>query len=233
MMVERLKHVGTSHSSSDRLKICVKMGASWSAQVFRQAADTVWAWCIPSLVIWALLSSGDMRSIYQPSVSHSLTLFVVAIPRPIYIRALECDQFGRTCDLISQGCDKKKTLVALVRPAIQKKKKKKSIRDSKSLLFDNRHVRLIAWSKPIRDSEVRTPLLIGRGSDIPVCVCAFEDACAAAVRQREVVEMRAALSLNLICSVSVWQSLQDSAIAEFIAKSSNLRYFPNCRRFCT
>ncbi len=23
----------------------------------------------------------------------------------IYVRALECDQFGRTCDLISQGCD--------------------------------------------------------------------------------------------------------------------------------
>ncbi len=28
------------HSSSDLLKICVKMGASWSAQVFRQAGDT-------------------------------------------------------------------------------------------------------------------------------------------------------------------------------------------------
>ncbi len=26
MMVERLKHEGTSHSSSDLLKICVKMG---------------------------------------------------------------------------------------------------------------------------------------------------------------------------------------------------------------
>ncbi len=34
--------------------------------------------------------------------------------------------------------------------------------------------------------------------------------------------MCAALSLNLLCSVSVWQSLQDSAIAEFIAKSSRL-----------
>ncbi len=33
---------------------------------------------------------------------------------------------------------------------------------------------------------MRIPLLIGRGPDIPVCVCAFEDACAAAVRQREV-----------------------------------------------
>ncbi len=40
MMVERLKHEGTSHSSSDLLKTCVKMGASWSAQVFRQAGDT-------------------------------------------------------------------------------------------------------------------------------------------------------------------------------------------------
>ncbi len=37
MMVERLKHEGTSHSSSDLLKICVKMGASWSAQDLRQA----------------------------------------------------------------------------------------------------------------------------------------------------------------------------------------------------
>ncbi len=36
MMVERLKHEGTSHSSRYLLKICVKMGASWSAQDFRQ-----------------------------------------------------------------------------------------------------------------------------------------------------------------------------------------------------
>ncbi len=86
-------------------------------------------------------------------------------------------------------------------------KKKKSPRLRKSLLFDNRHVSLISWSKPIRDSEGRTPPLIGRGPDTPVlvCVCAFEDACAAAVRQRErlVVEMHAALSLNLLCSVNV------------------------------
>ncbi len=40
MMVERLKHEGTSHSSSDLLKIFVKMGASWSAQIFRQAGVT-------------------------------------------------------------------------------------------------------------------------------------------------------------------------------------------------
>ncbi len=40
MMVERLKHEGTSHSSSDLLKICEKMGVSWSAQDFRQAGVT-------------------------------------------------------------------------------------------------------------------------------------------------------------------------------------------------
>ncbi len=40
MMVERLKHEVTSHSSSDLLKICVKMGASWSAEGFRQAGVT-------------------------------------------------------------------------------------------------------------------------------------------------------------------------------------------------
>ncbi len=40
MMVEHLKHEGTSHSSSDLLKICVKMGASWLTQVFRQAGVT-------------------------------------------------------------------------------------------------------------------------------------------------------------------------------------------------
>ncbi len=65
-----------------------------------------------------------------------------------------------------------------------RKKTKVSATQKVSLLFDNRHVRLISWSKPIRDSEGRTPPLIGRGPGIPVCVCAFEDACAAAVRER-------------------------------------------------
>ncbi len=41
MMVGHLKHEGTSHSSSDLLKIFVKMGASWSAQVLRQAGDNL------------------------------------------------------------------------------------------------------------------------------------------------------------------------------------------------
>ncbi len=73
----------------------------------------------------------------------------------------------------------KKTLVALVRPAIREKKKV-------SLLFDNRHVSLMSWSKPIRDSEGRTPPRLAVVQIfLYVCVCAFEDACAAAVRQKE------------------------------------------------
>ncbi len=40
MMVERLKHEGTLRSSSDLLKIFVKIGASWSAQDFRQTGVT-------------------------------------------------------------------------------------------------------------------------------------------------------------------------------------------------
>lgn len=39
-LLEHLKHEGTSHSSSDLLKICMNMGASWSAQTFRQEGDT-------------------------------------------------------------------------------------------------------------------------------------------------------------------------------------------------
>ncbi len=33
--------MGTTHCSSDLLKICVKMGASWSAQDFRQTGVTL------------------------------------------------------------------------------------------------------------------------------------------------------------------------------------------------
>ncbi len=59
-------------------------------------------------------------------------------------------------------------------------------------------VRLIPWSKPIRDSEGRTPPLIGRGPDIPVCVCARWQmhhvcCCSQTERKRWVVEMRAVL----------------------------------------
>ncbi len=65
-----------------------------------------------------------------------------------------------------------------------RKEKKKYPRLRNSGSTKDTPVRLISWSKPIRDSEGRTPPLIGRGPDIPVCVCAFEDACAAAVRER-------------------------------------------------
>ncbi len=68
-----------------------------------------------------------------------------------------------------------------------REKKKVSATLKISLWFNNRqtHIRPISWSKPIRDSEGRTPPLIGRGPDIPVRVCTFENVCAA-VRQREV-----------------------------------------------
>ncbi len=88
----------------------------------------------------------------------------------------------------------KKAEVAPVRPAVREIK---SLRDSESLpvVQQQTHIRLISWSKPIRDSEGRIPALIGRGPDIPVRVCKCENACGAAVRQRErwVVEMRAVL----------------------------------------
>ncbi len=80
------------------------------------------------------------------------------------------------------------------------RKEKKSIRDSETLCGSTKDtpVRLISWSKPIRDSEGRTPPLIGRGPDIPVCVCArcqmrHVCCCNQTERKRWVVEMRAVL----------------------------------------
>ncbi len=55
----------TLYSSGDLLKICVKMGASWSAQVLRQAGDTLSGpgallhlfflktWCMASSLIFS------------------------------------------------------------------------------------------------------------------------------------------------------------------------------------
>ncbi len=60
-----------------------------------------------------------------------------------------------------------------MRPAIPEKKKKVSATQKLCGSTKDTPVRLISWSKPIRDSEGRTPPLIGRGPDIPVCVCAL------------------------------------------------------------
>ncbi len=61
MMLEHSKQEGTSHSSSDLLKIFVKMGASWSAQVLRQAGDALPGPCafllLFSLKTWRTSSS--------------------------------------------------------------------------------------------------------------------------------------------------------------------------------
>ncbi len=77
-----------------------------------------------------------------------------------------------------------------MRPAIREKKKV-SATQKVSLLFDNRHVSLISWSKPIRDSEGRTP-----PSDWPwsryscmcvcVCVCVWRCVCCCCQTEREV-----------------------------------------------
>ncbi len=85
-------------------------------------------------------------------------------------RALECDQFG---------------------PADQAdQEKKKSATLKVSLLFNNRHT--LGPYRGLNQSEIvkggpttPPPPLIGRGPEIPVRVCASENACSAAVRQRE------------------------------------------------
>ncbi len=84
----------------------------------------------------------------------TLTVFLLVL---LY-RALECDQFGRTCDLISQWCDKKKGLRShqCNQPF---KGKKESLCDSESLpvVQQQTHIKPISWSKPIRDREGWTP----------------------------------------------------------------------------
>ncbi len=81
------------------------------------------------------------------------------------------------CNLISQWCDKKKSEV---------EKKKVSATLEVSLWFSNRHT--LGPYRGLNQSEIvkgGPPPLIGRGPDIPVHVYKFENACAAAVRQRE------------------------------------------------
>ncbi len=39
MIVEHLKQYGTLHSSRDLLNICLKIGASWSAETLNQAGE--------------------------------------------------------------------------------------------------------------------------------------------------------------------------------------------------
>ncbi len=70
-----------------------------------------------------------------------------------------------------------------------RRKKKVSATQKVSLLFNNRHTLgsyLISLSKPIRDSEGRTPLWLAVVQIFLYVCVSFEDACAAAVRQREI-----------------------------------------------
>ncbi len=75
-----------------------------------------------------------------------------------------------------------------MRLAVQKKKKKKVSATLKvSMWFYNRHT--IGSCRGLNQSAIvkagPPPPLIGRGPDVPVRVCASENVCAAAVRQRE------------------------------------------------
>ncbi len=73
-----------------------------------------------------------------------------------------------------------------MRPAIREKKQK-SPRLRKSLCCSTTDT--LGSYRGLNQSEIvkgGPPPLIGRGPDIPVRVCTFEDASAAAVRQREI-----------------------------------------------
>ncbi len=66
--MERLKQEGTSHSSSDLLKINVKMDDSWTAQALRAGwRDTVWAFGFPYL-----LSPEDFAYIFFTDLDYRL-----------------------------------------------------------------------------------------------------------------------------------------------------------------
>ncbi len=73
----------------------------------------------------------------------------------VFIRALKCDPNFSMVRL-------KKNL--------SHSRKKKIVRNSESLrvVQQQTHIRLMSWSKPIRDSEGWTTALIGRGPDIRV-----------------------------------------------------------------
>ncbi len=87
-------------------------------------------------------------------------------------RALECDQ-------ISQGCDKKKSEGALVRPAIREKKTEVSTTQKVSLLFNNRHVRLIGLKISLNQIGLNQSEIVKGGppSDWPwsrySCTCVY------------------------------------------------------------
>ncbi len=84
-----------------------------------------------------------------------------------------------------------------MRPAIRENKTKVSATQKVSLLFDNRHVSLISWSKPIRDSEVRTPLWLAVVQIFLywcVCVCVWRCVCCCCCQTEREVSSRNARS---------------------------------------
>ncbi len=130
-MVERLKHEGTSHSSSDLLNICVNMGASWSAQDFRQAGDTpsghgaffllffLKTWHTSSSLICIAGGGGGLQEVWMVSFqtcsrTHSDRLPVVDFPQCwgmvscngwclLYLSTLKQNHWKRICSLACQN----------------------------------------------------------------------------------------------------------------------------------
>jgi len=78
------------------------------------------------------------------------------------------------------------------------------------------HIRPILWFKPIRDSEGRTPPLIGRGPDIPVCVCNLR------LKMRVLLQSDREVSSRDVCSGAHLASLSfQTTLATFFPQKSD------------
>ncbi len=114
---------------------------------------------------------------------------------------------------------KKKTEVALVRPAVREKKKSLCNSESLPVVQQQTHIRLISWSKPIRDSEGRTPPLIGRGPAIPVGACTFEK-CVCCCSQTERKVSRDARSVANLATLSLDLVTFQTPLATYFSKKA-------------
>ncbi len=104
------------------------------------------------------------------------------------------------CTLISLGATNK--IPGRTGASSHSRKEKKSIRDSEILCGSTKDtpVRLISWSKPIRDSEGRTPLWLAVVQNSCMCVCALTNASRVLLqsdREKEVSSRNACSVANL------------------------------------
>ncbi len=113
--------------------------------------------------------------------------------------------------------------LAPVRPAVQEKKHV-SATLKVSMWFNNRQTfgsyrgqkrTGISGPRPIRGGVRPSLSLIGRGPDIPVRMCMFENACAAAVRQTEREVSRDAHSVANLATLSLDLAIFQTPLATF------------------